>query len=86
LKQEFALPDSTPLVFEPLSKVRHTVTYRKIEVAPFLIRMKSLPRIPGASALRLDAILREAISNLTRKVAQAAKKKLATEQKADRRS
>jgi len=48
--------------------------------------MKSLPRIPGASALRLDAILREAISNLTRKVAQAAKKKLATEQKADRRS
>jgi A/G-specific adenine glycosylase len=86
LKQEFALRNSTPLVFEPLSKVRHTVTYRKIEVAPFLIRIKSLPQISGATALRLDAILREPISNLTRKVAQAATQKLASEQKTDQRS
>jgi adenine-specific DNA glycosylase len=81
LKQEFALGDSTALVLELLSKVRHTVTYRKIEVAPFLIRMKSLPRVSGAKAMRLDAILREPISNLTRKVSQAAIKKLVSEQK-----
>lgn len=81
MKQEFVLRDSTPLVLEPLAKVRHTVTYRRIEVAPFLIRMKSLPRISGARALRLDAILQEPISNLTRKVAQAAIKKLASEPK-----
>lgn len=86
LKQEFTLRDATLLVFEPLVKVRHTVTYRKIEVAPFLIRMGSLPRISGAKALPLDAILREPISNLTRKVAQAAIKKLASEQKTDQRS
>jgi len=81
LKQEFALRDSTTLLLEPLTKVRHTVTYRKIEVAPFLIRMKNLPRISGAKAMRLDAIMREPISNLTRKVAQSAIKKLASEQK-----
>jgi A/G-specific adenine glycosylase len=86
LKQEFALRDSTTLVLELLTEVRHAVTYRKIEVAPFLIRMKSLPRISGAKALRLDTILREPISNLTRKVAQAATKKLASEQKTDQRS
>ena len=86
LKQEFALRDSTALVLERLTQVRHTVTYRKIELAPFLIRMKSLPRISGAKAMRLDAILREPISNLTRKVAQAAIKKLASEQKTDQRS
>jgi A/G-specific adenine glycosylase len=86
LKQEFALRDSTTLVLELLTKVRHTVTYRKLEVAPFLIRIKSLPRISGTKAMRLDAILREPISNLTRKVAQAAIKKLASEQKTDQRS
>jgi A/G-specific adenine glycosylase len=86
LKQQLALWDSTTLVLELLTKVRHTVTYRKIEVAPFLIRMKSLPRISGAKAMRLEAILREPISNLTRKVAQATIKKLACEEKTGRRS
>ena len=86
MKQEFTLRDSSPLALEPLRKVRHTVTYRKIEVAPFLIRLKSLPRFSGAKALPLDAILREPISNLTRKVAQAAITKLASEQKTDQRS
>ena len=86
LKQEFALRDSTHLVLEPLGKVRHTVTYRKIEVAPFLIRTKSLPRISGAKAMKLKAILGEPISNLTRKVAQAAIKKLGVEQETDQRS
>ena len=86
LKQQPALRDSTTLVFEPLTKVRHTVTYRKIEVAPFLIRMRSLPRISGAKAMRLEAILREPISNLTRKVAQATIKKLASGETTDQRS
>jgi len=86
LKQAFAVQDSASVLLEPLAKVRHTVTYRKIEVAPVLIRMKVLPRFSRAKTLRLEAILREAISNLTRKVAQAAIKKLALEQETDQRS
>jgi A/G-specific adenine glycosylase len=79
LMGEFALKGSTLLAFEPLEKVRHTVTYRKIEVVPFLVRIKTLPTVSGAKAMQLDTILQEPISNLTRKVARAAVKWLAPE-------
>jgi A/G-specific adenine glycosylase len=78
LIQEFALNGPLPLTLDPLKNVRHTVTYRKIEIAPFLIRMKTLPRVSAAKAMELDAILAEPISNLTRKVARAAINQLAS--------
>ena len=60
----------------PLDKVRHTVTYRLISVFPFLVRLKRLPKIPGAKRLTLEHALALPISNLTRKIALAAVKHL----------
>jgi A/G-specific adenine glycosylase len=59
-------------VFEPLPKVRHTVTYRRIEVSPFLVRVPKLPPPGGSKTIELHAVLEQPISNLTRKVARAA--------------
>ena len=60
------------LKFVPADKVVHSVTYRAITIAPFLIRVKSLPRIAGAKHVPLRDISSLPVSNLTRKVAQAA--------------
>lgn len=57
---------------ELLDKVRHTVTYRSISVAAYLIRVKQLPKIPGTTKLPLQEISSLAISNLTRKIARSA--------------
>jgi A/G-specific adenine glycosylase len=57
---------------EPLKAVRHTVTYRQVTILPFRLRVKSLPRIPGAKILPLEDLLSVPVSNLTRKVAQRA--------------
>ena len=57
---------------ETLPKVRHTVTYRKLTISPFLLRVRALPRISGASPIALNEIEEHPISNLTRKVARAA--------------
>jgi hypothetical protein len=48
------------------------VTYRSITLLPFLIRVKTLPRISGAKQVALDNISQFPISNLTRKAARAA--------------
>jgi A/G-specific adenine glycosylase len=53
-------------------KVRHSVTYRDITILPFGIRVKKLPRIPGAKQVLLHDISSLPVSNLTRKVAAAA--------------
>jgi A/G-specific adenine glycosylase len=58
--------------FVPAGKVRHAVTYRAITVLPFLIKVKNLPRVPGARQVPLSDIARLPVSNLTRKVARAA--------------
>ncbi len=76
LMKQFKMKNLDAAMFEPLAKVRHTVTYRKIEVAPFLIRVRKLLPAPGSKAIALNAVLEQPISNLTRKVARAALKKL----------
>jgi len=53
-------------------KIRHTVTYRAVSVEPFRIHVKELPRIGGAKCVPLQEITVLPVSNLTRKVAQAA--------------
>jgi A/G-specific adenine glycosylase len=61
---------------ETLPKVRHTVTYRQITVSPYLVTVKTLPRIRGAKQVSLEQVLALPISNLTRKVARVAAKHL----------
>jgi A/G-specific adenine glycosylase len=53
----------------PAGKVRHAVTYRAITLLPFLIRVKKIPRFPGARRVPLRDISGLPVSNLTRKVA-----------------
>jgi len=67
------------VVFEPLPTVRHTVTYRRIEVSPFLVRVRTLPPAGGSKTIELNAVLRQPISNLTRKVARAALARIAAD-------
>ena len=59
---------------EPLSKVRHAVTYRAVTLLPFRALVEKLPKITDAKALPLENLSSLHVSNLTRKVAQAATK------------
>jgi A/G-specific adenine glycosylase len=79
LTREFKIKNLTTAAYEPLSRVKHTVTYRKIEVAPFLIRVQKLPGSSVGKAIELKEILEQPISNLTRKVARSALRQLANE-------
>ncbi len=70
---------------EPLSPARHTVTFRRILLAPFLARVATLPAPDSASNYspsdsrmpRLAEIERLPISNATKKIAAAARAALA---------
>ncbi len=55
-----------------LENVRHTVTYRTITVASYLVNVTRLPKISGAKFLPLDDFHSVPVSNLTRKIARAA--------------
>jgi A/G-specific adenine glycosylase len=71
-KQKFVLHST-------ISK-NHTVTFRKIKLAPFLVGLKELPAsdtIPQ-KILQLRAVTKLAVSSATRKIANAAIKSLAT--------
>jgi A/G-specific adenine glycosylase len=61
---------------EPLRKVRHTVTYRTISVAVYLVRVQQLPKTLGVKPLSLADVPSMPVSNLTRKIAQTALKHL----------
>ncbi|HZV60490.1 MAG TPA: A/G-specific adenine glycosylase [Candidatus Eremiobacteraceae bacterium] len=61
-----------PSQFVALPKVRHAVTYRAINLLPFRVEFKKLPRIAGAKVILLKDFSLLPVSNLTRKVARAA--------------
>jgi hypothetical protein len=71
LKNIYRLPVAA-LTVEPLAPVRHSVTYRQLSVFPFRIPVKKLPSIAGATTVALPQVTSLSISNLTRKIAQAA--------------
>jgi A/G-specific adenine glycosylase len=74
LQKKKWLPESGELQLDPLPKVRHGVTYRKIEIRGYCVAVSELPRIPGAktaSLAELSSLSSVAVSNLTRKVARA---------------
>jgi A/G-specific adenine glycosylase len=56
----------------PLATARHTVTFRKIRLEPYLIHVEQLPRAKGARTVLLGQIRRLPISNATRKIAAVA--------------
>jgi A/G-specific adenine glycosylase len=57
---------------EPLQPARHTVTFRRILLAPFLARVPKLPKLDGVRMPRLAEIDRLPISSATKKIAAAA--------------
>jgi A/G-specific adenine glycosylase len=61
---------------ELLDEVRHTVTYRTISVAAYLVRVKLLPKILRAKHLPLTEVHSMPVSGLTRKIARSALKHL----------
>jgi A/G-specific adenine glycosylase len=68
------------LRFNPLLRARHAVTYRVISLLPYMIPVRRLPRIAGSQAVMLSELVARAsvaVSNLTRKIAQAALKGMA---------
>lgn len=68
-------PASELATMEPLRRVRHTVTYRRITVLPFRVRVTKLPHVPAAKVCPLEELASAsslAISNLTRKIARTA--------------
>jgi hypothetical protein len=71
-----ALPTSkTKPALEPLAPSRHTVTYRAIKLLAYRLRVPRLPRIAGTKSVTLGELVSRssvAVSNLTRKIAQAA--------------
>jgi len=56
----------------PLETARHAVTFRNIQIRPFLICVARLPHFEGARAAHLNRLSDLPISNLTRKIADAA--------------
>jgi len=66
LRSEFGITAA----LAPLPRARHTVTFRRILLAPFLVRVPKLPLgVPGARTLRLAEIGRLPISSATKKIA-----------------
>jgi A/G-specific adenine glycosylase len=60
---------------ELLSRARHAVTYRVIQLLPYRVRVARLPRIADAKEVLLSELVSRsgvAVSNLTRKIAQTA--------------
>ena len=58
--------------FTPLAAARHTVTFRKIRLEPFLLHLARLPRVKGARIVPLTRFRGLPVSNATRKIADAA--------------
>jgi A/G-specific adenine glycosylase len=69
--------ENSQLRFGPLPRARHAVTYRAITLLPFLVKVRRLPGIAGVRPVTLAELVSRssvAVSNLTRKIAQAALK------------
>jgi A/G-specific adenine glycosylase len=78
LHRDLRIKDPRPIRPELLDKLRHTVTYRTISIAAYLVPVKKLPEISTAQHLPLQEIQSLPISNLTRKILRAALKHLST--------
>ncbi len=57
---------------KPIATARHTVTFRNITLAPYLLLVKNLPRLQNSRAISLSKLDLLAVSSATRKIAAAA--------------
>jgi A/G-specific adenine glycosylase len=71
-KAEGAEKNRVQRTLQALPAARHTVTFREIELRPYLLRVERLPRVAGARAVALRAIASLPVSSATRKIAHAA--------------
>ena len=70
-----AAETNSKLRLEPLSRARHAVTYRAIKLLPYRVLVRKLPRMDGTKVVLLSELMARCslvVSNLTRKIAQAA--------------
>jgi A/G-specific adenine glycosylase len=70
LREKFGVASKGHLM--PLATARHAVTFRKIRLKPYLVRVVRLPRVLGARIVALGQIRRLPISNATKKIASSA--------------
>ena len=63
---------------EPLERARHTVTYRKITLAPYLVHTTRTPAAVNGRIVALAQVAGLAVSSATRKIAGAAMKHVAS--------
>lgn len=64
--------DTASLKLEPLRAARHGVTFRKITLMPYLLRVSRLSKIPRTRIVPLARLGHAAVSSATRKIAAAA--------------
>ena len=64
--------DAASLKLEPLQAARHGVTFRKITLMPFLVRVPRLSKIRRTRIVPLVRLGQAAVSSATRKIAAAA--------------
>jgi A/G-specific adenine glycosylase len=64
--------DTVSLGFEPLRAARHGVTFRKITLLPFLVRVSELSKIPRTRIVPLARLGHVVVSSATRKIIAAA--------------
>jgi A/G-specific adenine glycosylase len=69
LRSQFGLRNTD---CEPAGDSRHSVTFRQIRLAAFVVRVKRLPRLAGAKTPKLAELHQLPISNATRKIATQA--------------
>ncbi len=55
-----------------LPTANHTVTFRKVTLAPYLLRVRTLPQLPNSRTIALRSLDRLAVSSATRKIAASA--------------
>ena len=71
------------LHMQPLDEANHTVTFRKITLAPYLVRVSKLPSASDSTKkqIALSAVSKLAVSSATRKIAALASKAITNPKK-----
>jgi adenine-specific DNA glycosylase len=81
--QRSAESTERPRQLTALRTVRHAVTYRRVTIEPFLLRVPMVPEESEGLVLPLDSIQRVPVSSATRKIASAARDFLRQDQRFD---
>jgi len=72
LRRSLGIRSIKPAHLAPADDSRHTVTFRRIRLATFLLRVKKLPRVSNSRTPLLARVAHLAVSSATKKIAAAA--------------